>query len=65
MSYDLVIRGGRECVDGSDSKVHVGVTKEHIKKTPEYDALDPVARDYEARLHNHYGRPSYWERRAR
>jgi len=54
-----------ERVDWSDAKVHVGVTREQIKQSPEYDPLNPVARDYEARLHDHYGRPRYWERRAR
>jgi hypothetical protein len=53
-----------ERVDWSDSKVHVGVTREQIQQSPEHDPLDPVARDYEARLHDHYGRPSYWERPA-
>jgi hypothetical protein len=47
-----------------DSKLHVGVTREQIKDRPEYAPLDPVARDYEARLHDHYGRPSYWAGRA-
>lgn len=54
-----------ERIDWSDAKVHVGVTREQIRKSPEYDPSDPVARDYEARLHDHYGRPRYWERRAR
>ena len=40
----------------SDSKVHVGVTRQQIRESPAYDPLDPVARDYEARLHDHYGR---------
>ena len=52
-----------ERVDWSDSKVHVGVTREQIKKSPEYDPSGPVERDYETRLHDHYGRPSYWSDR--
>jgi hypothetical protein len=54
-----------ERVEWSDAKVHVGVTRERIKESPEYDSLDPVARDYEARLHDYYGRPNYWEHRTR
>jgi PRC-barrel domain len=49
-----------ERVDWSNSKVHVGVTREQIKKSPEYDPSSSVERDYETRLHDHYGRPSYW-----
>lgn len=53
-----------ERVDWSDAKVHVGVTREQIKKSPEYDPSGPVERDYETRLHDHYGRPSYWSDRG-
>jgi len=53
-----------ERIAWSDSKVHVTVTREQIRESPAYDPLDPVARDYEARLHDHYGRPRHWERRA-
>jgi sporulation protein YlmC with PRC-barrel domain len=52
-----------ERLDWSDAKVHVGVTRAQIKQSPEYDPLDPVAREYEARLHDHYGLPSYWSDR--
>jgi len=48
----------------SDSTVHVNVTREQIKESPKYDPLDPVARDYETRLHDHYRRPSYWAGRT-
>ena len=50
-------------VDWSDSKVHVGVTQEQIKKSPEYDPSSPIERDYETRLHDYYGQPSYWSDR--
>lgn len=50
-------------VEWSDSKVHVGVTQEQIKKSPEYDPSNPIERDYETRLHDYYGQPSYWSDR--
>lgn len=53
-----------EGVDWSDSTVRVGVTREQIEKSPEYDPRSSLARDYEAQLHSHYGRSSYWEPRA-
>jgi hypothetical protein len=51
-------------IDWADSMVRVSVTRAQIAQSPQYDSLDPVTRDYEARLHDHYGRPSYWARRA-
>jgi hypothetical protein len=36
------------------------MTREQIKNSPEYDPSGPVQRDYETRLHEHYGRPGYW-----
>jgi hypothetical protein len=51
-------------VDWSDSKVHVGVTQEQIKKSPEYDPSHPIERDYETRLHDYYGQPNYWSDRG-
>lgn len=47
-------------VDWNESKVHVDMTRTQIKNSPEYDASRPVQRDYEARLHDHYGRRGYW-----
>lgn len=48
-------------VDWNDSRLHVDLTREKIKNSPEYDSSGPVQRDYEARLHDHYGRPGYWK----
>jgi hypothetical protein len=33
------------------------------KKSPEYDPSGPIERDYETRLHDYYGQPSYWSDR--
>jgi sporulation protein YlmC with PRC-barrel domain len=44
--------------DGAD--VSVDLTRDQIKTSPEYDASQPIPRDYESRLHDHYGRPAYW-----
>jgi uncharacterized protein YrrD len=55
-----------QSVDWRESKVHVDLSRDTIKKAPEYDASTPVGRDYEARLYDHYGRRRYWgeQRRA-
>jgi hypothetical protein len=41
--------------------VHVDLTREAIRSSPEYDPAAPVQRDYERRLYSHYRRPNYWE----
>lgn len=42
------------------SKVAVDLTKEAIKKSPEFDPSAPVNREYEEVLYDYYGRPKYW-----
>jgi hypothetical protein len=56
----LVSPGWVTHVDWDASQVEVDLTREQIKNSPEYDPSGPVQRDYEARLHDHYGRPGYW-----
>lgn len=43
-----------------DRKVHVDLKKETIRESPEYDPSVTVNREYEATLHEHYGRKPYW-----
>jgi hypothetical protein len=49
-----------ERVSWVDSKVCVGLSREAIKDGPEYIESRPITREYEDRLHLHYGRPPYW-----
>ena len=49
-----------EKVSWADSTVYVELTRAAIKSAPEYDASSPIDRDYEDRLHTHYGRQGYW-----
>jgi sporulation protein YlmC with PRC-barrel domain len=42
-------------------KIRVNLTKETIKNSPEYIADASVNREYEERLYDYYGRPTYWE----
>ena len=48
-------------VSWGESAVHVALTRDAIKASPEYDPRVGVAREYEQRLHQHYGRRGYWE----
>ena len=51
-------------VSWGESAVHVALTREAIKASPEYDPRVGVAREYERRLHEHYGRHGYWDEDA-
>ena len=41
-------------------EVYVDLTQDEIKSAPEWDPDVPLDREYETRLHEHYGRPPYW-----
>jgi hypothetical protein len=47
-------------VDWARESVHVGLLRETIQNSPEYDPSLPVNREYEVRLYDYYGRPKYW-----
>jgi hypothetical protein len=49
-----------ERVSWPDKTVSVTVTRETIQRSPEYTDGMPVTRDYEERLHHHYGRQGHW-----
>ncbi len=40
--------------------VYVDLILDEIKTAPKWDPEAPVDREYETRLHEHYGRPPYW-----
>ncbi len=41
-------------------EVYVDLTRDETKSAPEWDPDAPLDRQYEMRLHEHYGRPPYW-----
>jgi hypothetical protein len=47
-------------VSWADSKVYLFLSRQEIKSGPEYLVSRPLSREYENRLHAHYGRPPYW-----
>jgi hypothetical protein len=49
-----------DAVDWNEKKVHVGLTKDGVKDSPEFDPDAPVNRQYEETLYDYYGRPKYW-----
>jgi len=50
-----------DIVDWDGSSIHVNVTREQVKQSPEYDPNAPLGRSYEGELHEHYGYPEYWK----
>ncbi len=50
-----------ELVEWLNRKVQVDLTVEEVKESPLYDPSAPVNREYEQRLYDYYGRPTYWE----
>ena len=49
-----------ERVSWDKSDVVVNLSREAIKKSPEYTGESLLTRDYETELHRHYDRPGYW-----
>lgn len=47
-------------VSWEERKVHIDLTRQAIKDSPEWNASEAVNREYEARLYDYHGRPVYW-----
>ncbi|MEW6117451.1 MAG: PRC-barrel domain-containing protein [Nitrospirota bacterium] len=47
-------------IDWAEEKVHVDLTKDAVRNSPEYNPNVTVDRYYEARLYDYYSRPHYW-----
>ena len=48
-------------VSWADRSIELDVGLERARTAPEYDADTPLTREMEQRLHEHFGRPGYWE----
>ncbi len=49
-----------ERVSWADSKVYVGLSRGAVQDAPEYAESVVITREYEDRLHSHYGWAPYW-----
>lgn len=49
-----------ERVSWSEAKVFINLSREAVKKSPEYTEEALLAREYEIGLHRHYDRKGYW-----
>jgi len=55
-------------ISWEEKVVNINLSRKAIKDCPEWNPTAAVSREYEGRLHNHYGRVAYWddgERRVR
>jgi uncharacterized protein YrrD len=51
-------------VSWPEALVRIDLARDVIRNSPEFKHAEPLTREYEARLHEHYGRPAYWEQPA-
>ena len=47
-------------VSWEDRKVHIDLSRQTIKDSPEWNPTDAINREYETRIYDYYGRPAYW-----
>ena len=57
----LIAPGWASAINWSEKKVYLNHTPKQIKDCPRWDASILLDRDYEAHLHEHFGRAGYWE----
>lgn len=56
----LVAIGWALGVSWTDREVSLDLSRRQIESSPEYDGNKTIPRDYEDKLHRHYGRDGYW-----
>lgn len=47
-------------ISWDERKVYLDLSRQQIKNSPAWNGTDIINREYEARLHAHYGHPAYW-----
>jgi uncharacterized protein YifN (PemK superfamily) len=52
-------------IDWEQRSVHVDMSRQAIKDSPLYDSSVTLNREYETRLHGHYGEQGYWNKSDR
>ena len=48
-------------VDWNNREIHVDMSRDAVKGSPEYNPTMEMSREYEEKLHGHYRRPAYWK----
>lgn len=60
----LISPAAVEGPDWDNHSLHVNLTQQQIEKSPDISSDEPVSRQLEQRLHEHYGWPMYWTPKA-
>jgi hypothetical protein len=47
-------------ISWNDQTLCLDLDREFVKNSPEFNSSNPVDREFEARLHDYYGRSKYW-----
>lgn len=47
-------------IDWAQRKVHVNLSREGVKQSPEYDSSKLISREYETQLYRHHDQTGYW-----
>ena len=47
-------------ISWEERNVYIGMSRQAIKDSPEWDPTAMISREYEARLYHHYSQPGYW-----
>ncbi len=47
-------------ISWKDEAIRTDIPRQVLKNSPEWNAHQPVNREYEVRLYDYYGRPTYW-----
>ncbi len=58
--YILAVPSWADSIDWEARRIEIGLTREVIEQSPEYDPDTPINRQYEEVLYDYYGRPKYW-----
>ena len=47
-------------ISWEENKVYIDLSRQTIKDSPEWNPSSAINREYDRRLHDHYGRSAYW-----
>ncbi len=50
-----------DSIKWDEKKLHVGLSRQAVKDSPEWEPNAAINRRYETRLYDYYGRPAYWD----
>lgn len=49
-----------DVINWDSNTVRIGLSRQAVQDSPQFDPATPINREYENRLYDYYGRPKYW-----